>query len=363
MLRRLRGVQIDTISVLARSHELVAYARLGAVSRDRIERAYWGGPPFNSFEYWAHAACVVPMEDWPYYEHKRRARRARGRRWHWLEDGERTCAEVMARLRSDGSLTAKELGGAKKGGVWWDWSETKIAVEWLLDIGEVVCAARRGFQRVYDLPERAVPDHLLGLDLDETEQAAYLLRHAAEALGVATAVDLGAYCGVPTKKATRLMPDLGLVPVTIDGVPMPAWATTSALEAIAPGKRLSRRSVMLSPFDSTIWFRPRVEQLFGFRHRLEAYTPAPKRVYGYFSMPVLAGDELVARVDPGRDGRTLVAKAVHLEAGVAPGPAASATAEALIEAASWVGATNVVVQRVEPASARRLLVAGLGDLV
>src|ERR1700683_3733886 len=111
MVRRLGAVQLDTISVLARSHELVAYARLGAVGRARVERAYWG-PRSETFEYWSHAACVLPLEDWPAYAFKRRARRSKGKRWHVLHERDKTCAEVMARLRAEGPLTANELGGA-----------------------------------------------------------------------------------------------------------------------------------------------------------------------------------------------------------------------------------------------------------
>ena len=111
-----------------------------------MEQAYWG-PKSKTFEYWSHAACVLPLEDWPAYAFKRRARRAKGRRWHVLQERDKTCAEVLDRLRGDGPLTANQLGGAKKGGPWWDWSETKIAAEWLLDIGELVCRERRGFAR------------------------------------------------------------------------------------------------------------------------------------------------------------------------------------------------------------------------
>jgi len=155
MLRQLGGVQLDTISVLARSHELVAYARLGAIPRSRIERAYWGPGQPGAFEYWSHAACVLPLDEWPYYSFRRRALRARGRRWHQSVD--RVCAEVLARLQAEGPLNATQLGGAKAGGAWWDWSETKIAVEWLLDVGEVICVRRDGWRRVYDLPQRVLP--------------------------------------------------------------------------------------------------------------------------------------------------------------------------------------------------------------
>ena len=156
MLRRVRAVQLDTISVLARSHELVTFARLGPIGRARIDEGYWG-PTSTTFEYWSHAACILPIEDWPVYGAHRRARIARGRRWHRLEDADKSCSYVRDRLRSEGPLSARELGGAKKGGPWWDWSETKIAAEWLLDIGELVCRQRKGFQRIYDLAERAVP--------------------------------------------------------------------------------------------------------------------------------------------------------------------------------------------------------------
>src|SRR5580693_81854 len=160
MLRRLGAVQLDTISVLARSHELVAYARLGAIGRERVERAYWHPRVPEAFEYWSHAACVLPVEEWPWYGFRRRALLARGHRWHRSHPD--VCAAVLARIRAEGPLTATELGGAKNGGPWWDWSDTKIAVEWLLDTGDVICARRTGWRRVYDLPERVLPDGLLG---------------------------------------------------------------------------------------------------------------------------------------------------------------------------------------------------------
>ena len=150
MLSRVGGVQLDTISVLARSHELVAYARLGPVGRAKVERAYWHSRKPAAFEYWSHAACVLPIEEWPYYSFRRRAFRARGLRWQ--RSHPEVCEQVLARIRAEGPLTATELGGAKRGGPWWDWSDTKIAVEWLLDTGDVICARRTGWRRVYDLP-------------------------------------------------------------------------------------------------------------------------------------------------------------------------------------------------------------------
>ena len=351
MLRRLGAVQLDTISVLARSHELVAYARLGAVGRRRIEHAYWGAGS-STFEYWSHAACVIPLEDWPAYAVSRRARRAKGRRWHVLEEHDKSCAAVEDRLRSEGPLTANELGGAKKGGPWWDWSETKIAAEWLLDIGVLVCRQRRGFQRVYDLAERAIPPELRALEWTDERCAMRLVAAAGRSLGVATEADLAVYHGLPRPLVRRVLPDTALVPVAVEGWRQAAFADPTALESL--GVRARHRSLLLSPFDSLIWYRDRVERLFGLRHRLEAYTPKAKRAFGYFAMPVLAGTKLVGLVDPGRRDDALVAKQVTLLDVPAPAPApaaVAAVARALGEAASWVGCARVTLERVEPAAA------------
>jgi uncharacterized protein len=341
LVPRLGAIQLDTISVLARSHELVAYARHGAIGRDRIEAAYWG-PRSTTFEYWSHAACLLPLEEWPTYAFKRRASRSKGRRWHYLEDQAKSCREVTDRLRADGPLTAKQLGGAKKGGPWWDWSEIKIAAEWLLDTGELVCRQRRGFQRVYDLVERAIPDALRHDDLSDEACVTRLVRSAGRALGVATAADLAVYHGVPAKAVPTVTEAAGLVPVEVESWAKPAFADPVALEVL--GRRLRGRALLLSPFDSLTWDRPRTERLFGFRHRLEAYTPRHKRLYGYFAMPVLAGTKLVGLVDPGRQGATLVAKQVTV---LTPGSTRQ-VALALQEAAAWVGSDNIVVERVDP---------------
>jgi hypothetical protein len=345
MLRRLGAVQLDTISVLARSHELVAYARLGAVGRQRVEQAYWGARS-ETFEYWSHAACVLPLEDWPAYAFKRRDRRAKGRRWHVLEEHDKSCNEVLARLRGEGPLTANQLGGAKNGGPWWDWSESKIAAEWLLDIGELVCRERRGFARVYDLAERAIPAELLHQDWSDEECAVRLVAAAGRAMGVATEADLAKYHGLSRRLVRSVLPSSGLTEVSVAGWAPPAYADPGALSEV--GTRLRGRTVLLSPFDSLIWYRERVERLFGLRHRLEAYTPKEKRIYGYFAMPVLDGTRLVGLVDPGRRGEVLVAKQVTL---LRP-DAAAPVARAVAEAASWVGCTECEVERVEPASAR-----------
>ena len=364
MLRRLGAVQLDTISVLARSHELVAYARLGPVPRDRIERAYWHPRRPAAFEYWSHAACVLPVEEWPYYAFRRRALRARGLRWHQSHEG--TCADVLARLRAEGPLTATQLGGAKNGGAWWDWSETKIAVEWLLDVGEVICVRREGWRRVYDLPERVLPADLLAHEPSDAECLAHLAASAARSLGVVTRADLIDYhrlrelTGPADRHADRVdeaAEAAGLTPVAVaasaaagrgdrvtQSAPTMGWADPAALALAAAGTRGRHRVTLLSPFDSLVWDRKRTRRMFGFDHSLEAYVPKPKRVHGYFAMPLLAGGRLAGRVDPVRQGQTLVARQLSLTSA----GATTAMARALREAAEWVGCSAVAVERVDP---------------
>lgn len=337
VLRRLGAVQLDTISVLARSHELVPYARLGSVGRDAVEQAYWSGG--HSFEYWSHAACILPVEEWPHFAFRRRARRARGHRWHILQDRDRACALVRDRLAAEGPLTTTGLGGGKNGGEWFDWSETKIAVEWLLDTGEVVCTERRSWKRVYDLAERAIPDALLHDDLDDHECVRRLVAQAGAAMGVATRADLADYHRLTAEQVEAALPETGLVPVEVEGWGgKRAWADPSALASAPRGRH---RTTLLSPFDSLIWDRPRTSRMFDFTHRLEAYVPKQKRIHGYFAMPLLAGGRLLGRVDPAREGETLVARQVSLRGRKAVAP----MAKALWEAAGWVGCSQVRVER------------------
>jgi uncharacterized protein YcaQ len=364
MLNRVGAVQLDTISVLARSHELVAYARLGPVPRAKIEQAYWNPRTPETFEYWSHAACILPLAEWPFHAFRRRWFRARGLRWHQVSES--TCKQILARLAADGPLTATELGGAKKGGPWWDWSEVKIAAEWLLDIGEVICARRTGWRRVYDLPERVLPRDLLETDLTDEECLTHLLSVSARALGVVTKPDITDYQRLAAFLKTRPIEPLaeaaGLTPVLIAGAgkPVPAWADPVALAATVPtgagtAGRERHRVTLLSPFDSLVWDRKRTLRMFGFEHSLEASVPKDKRIHGYFTMPLLAGGRLCGRVDPAREGSTLVARKLSLDRASAAEP----MAQALREAASWVGCDDVRVDQVVPAEHAARLAAAL----
>jgi uncharacterized protein len=361
MLRQLGAVQLDTISVLARSHELVAYARLGPVPRPAIEQAYWAEPA-RTFEYIGHAGCIMPVELWPYFAFRRRAVRERE---HSSLPAE-VFDEVRARLR-EGPVTATDFGGARGRAGWWDWSPAKMALEGLYRRGEAAVTVRRGWKRIYDLPERVLPPELLAREPSDEECYAHLIRVAAGALGVGTARDIAGYFHLSVRyagaaaNARRLVgasiEAAGLVPVLVEGWPEPAFADPDALSA--PSAQPSR-TTLLSPFDSLIWATPRAGELkerertrrvFGFSYSFEAYVPEKKRTHGYFTMPLLYEGRLAGRVDPKRDGRTLVARRVSLDGPeVLPGMAV-----ALREAASWVGCDDVRVEHVEPPALAREL--------
>jgi uncharacterized protein len=365
LLRALGAVQLDTISVLARSHELVPMARLGAVPRTVIHDAYWGQQPHQgdarAFEYWSHAACVLPAESWPLFAaRRRRYRTMEPSAWHGIDPKELRAARTrVVRLLKDGPLTATELGGAKRAGQWWSWSATKVALEHLLSRGELVCTRRVGWRRVYDLPERALPQVILNADvMSDAECAIGLIRDAARVLGVGTIADIADVHRLRMETVKRHLHDAGLVPVTVEGWPG-AWAHPNALSDETT--QLNSQTALLSPFDSLVWFRERAARIFGMEHRLEAYTPAAKRIYGYFAMPVLHNSALVARVDPVREGQTLVAKRVVFQTsknGVSA-EAINGTAQAIRSAATWIDAESVRIDEVVPAAADKRLRAAI----
>jgi uncharacterized protein YcaQ len=357
VLRRTGAVQLDTISVLARSHELVAYARLGAVPRAKVEAAYWAEPA-GAFEYFAHANCVIPIEDWPWFHFRRGQLRAGA--WPQLM-GSPVFDEVRAALR-DGPITASEVGGARKTAGWWNWSEAKQALELMFARGEVVCAMRRNWKRVYDLPERVVPTELIARQPSVDESYLHLVRQAARALGIGTARDIANYYMLLTSymgrglARKRLFADAmdasGLVQVQVEGWDEPAFAHEDALKA-RPAK--SHRTTLLSPFDSLIWAEPRVgsgplrartARVFGYDMVFEPYVPKEKRVHGYFTMPLLAHEKIVGHVDPAREGKTLVGRNVELHETTA----VDEMAAALREAAQWVGCDAIRLDRVRPKS-------------
>ena len=262
-------------------------------------------------------------------------------------------------MRADGPLTTGDVGGAKRGGEWWDWSDSKIALEWLLDTGEAVVTRRVGWRRTYDLAERAIPDGLRHDDLTDEECEVALVESGALLMGVGTASDIADVHRLPVGSVARAAERAGLVRVRVDGWPA-AWAHPAALAWLEEAGRARHRTTLLSPFDPLVWHRDRVERIFGMRHRIEAYTPAAKRVHGYFAMPVLHRGRLIARVDPKRDGAILRAQRVTFES--TADDAILGVAQAIHEAAMWVGCGSVLVAEVAPRSAGPRLRVALKSL-
>jgi hypothetical protein len=240
----------------------------------------------------------------------------------------------------------------------------KVAAEWLFDTGEAACVRRIGWRRVYDLPERVIPESLLDMDLDDAECLSYLVTVAVRALGVATRADIREHLRLPQQDKDADIDHAaeasGLTPVTIadDRKPLPAWADPEALTWLGGGGRGTHRTTLLSPFDSLIWDRKRTKRMFSFHHALEAYVPKEKRVHGYFTMPLLSGGRLLGRADPAREGRTLVARQVTLDRATAVRP----MARALAEAAAWVGCDSIHAERIFPPHQRQPLLNALKEL-
>ena len=371
MVRHLGAVQLDTISTLARTHELVAYARYGAMERTNIEAGYWNGD--SSFEYWSHAACILPMESWPLFAFRRRHYISRRQHWHLVKES--GLKRVLKHLKAEGPVTTSDLGGAKSSSMWWDWSDSKIAVEWLLSIGTVVCTQRSGWRRVYDLAERAIPVELREqpgwrttggvLGPSDAECMTALVAQSLDVMGVGTLDDIADVHRLGKTPTKRVLADMGVEQVRVEGWDQPAYLSAAARTWLTRGARTTSpaasRTTLLSPFDSLIWHRPRTERLFGLAHRLEAYTPAHKRVHGYFAMPVLHRGELVARVDPARDkaSSAVVLRARRVTLEDTRVSTIAGTAAALREAATWVKADSIEVDDVRPSSVRRALIKAI----
>jgi hypothetical protein len=326
VIARLGLHQIDSVNVLVRAHYLPAFSRLGAYDRGLLDRAAWGPKRERRlFEYWAHEASLLPLEMHPLLRW-RMARAERGEiGWGSLKAfaGERRAEAdaVLHRIRAEGPLAASDFEEGRGKGGWWQWGETKRALEWLFWAGLVTTATRRpSFERLYDLAERVIPSAIRALPTPEEGDAKRaLVAHSARALGIATEAELRDYFRLKPEEAKRAVAELVeegvLLPATVEGWPRPAF-----LHREARRPRRVRGQALLAPFDPLVWERGRTERLFGFRYRIEIYTPAEKRVHGYYVLPFLADERLVARVDlkADRQRSRLRVQAVTLEPGAPP---------------------------------------------
>lgn len=348
LLDRLALHQIDSVNVLARAHYLPAFSRLGPYDRGLLDRAAWGRKSERRlFEYWAHEASLLPLALHPLLRW-RMARAERGEAgWQGLRvfaREHRAVAEaVLARIRDQGPMAASDFEHGKSRSGWWEWGETKSALEWLFWSGQITTATRRnGFTRVYDLPERVLPPAILAQPTpEEAEAHRALIAISAKALGIATAGDLRDYFRLSLTEARHAIAALVeqgmLQPVKVEGWPQPAF-----LHARARRPRRITGSALLAPFDPLVWERSRAERLFGFRYRIEIYTPAAKRQHGYYVLPFLMDGALVARVDlkADRQAGRLIARNVHLEPH-APSETRERLNAELKSMAGWLGLEEV----------------------
>jgi uncharacterized protein len=353
-------LQLDSVNVLCRSHYMPLFSRLGPYPRATLDRLAshvdtGAGPATGTgrglFEYWGHEASLLPVELQPLL----RWRMARAEQLTY-KPVRRLAAEkpellesVLRTVRERGPIRAADVATPvrKSKNPWFNWSEGKIALDYLFFAGSVCAAHRVRFERHYDLPERVLPASVLDAPTPaEDEAQRRLLLIAAARLGVATEPDLGDYFRLPRAESKARLAELveagTLIPARVEGWSAPAYVTAARLPTPAREAR-----ALLSPFDPLVWTRPRTERLFGFRHRIELYTPAAKRVHGYYVLPFLLGDRLVARVDLKSDRQAGVLRVLgaFAEPGVDPGAVAPELADELRLLAGWLELEHVSVAR------------------
>lgn len=354
-LARMATLQIDSVNVFARSHYMPLFSRLGVYDTAALDRLLFvRRPPY--VEYLAHVAAFIPAPDWGLFRFRMDEMRAKygSQPGGWFDTHREIVDWVRSELADRGPLRPAQIEhDAKKGarGPWWDWDVVKHALEYLWMFGEVAIAGRRGFERRYALAEHVIPSDILAAPVPRDDAMRELVRRAARAYGVATAADIADYWRIRDRKAVLTaigdLTDAGeLEPVSVAGWttagrPAQAWLHR---DAVVP--RQVRAAAILTPFDPVVWFRDRAERLFDFEYRIEIYTPAPKRRYGYYSLPVLIDDDLVGRVDlkADRGGSRLLVQSAWWEHG-RPADAASRLAEQLELAARWQGLQSVSISR------------------
>jgi uncharacterized protein YcaQ len=343
-VERLSLHQIDSVNVLVRAHYLPAFSRLGNYDRKLLDRAAWGPKRQRTlFEYWAHEASLLPLDLHPLLRW-RMAEAERGEiGWKSLRvyarERRKEADAVLRRIEAEGPLAASDFENGRGQGGWWGWGEAKRSLEWLFWAGLITTATRKpSFERVYDLPERVIPPEVRSLPTPApTDAKRALIERSARALGVAAATDLRDYFRLDpqsTKAAIdELVEEKTLIPVAVEG-----WRSPAYLHREARIPRRIHGQALLAPFDPLVWERSRTERLFDFRYRIEIYVPAEKRVHGYYVLPFLVDERLVARVDlkADRQRSRLLVQRVTWEADVQPDTRERLDCELRLMAA-WLG--------------------------
>ena len=346
-LRRMCLVQLDSVNVVARSHYLPFFSRLGPYDTDDLDSLAYDDR--SAFEYWGHGASLIPIEQYGLFRHRMQTRAARGRARRLMDERPGYVEAALEEVKERGPLTASQLPDpGERTGPWWGYSRGKIALEWLFARGDVTVERRVNFTRYYDVPERVIPSGLrAGPAPARAEAHRTLLEMAARAHGVATDTDLADYHRLrPAEARPRLeeLVDEGrLKRISVEG-----WRKNAYMPSVdgGPPESIEARA-LLSPFDPVVWNRERASRLFGFDYRIEIYVPQEKRKYGYYVLPFLMGDRLVARADlkADRSRNRLLVRGAFAEDRCDTDEVAAGLAGELHQMACWLGLGRIAVGR------------------
>lgn len=342
---RLGIVQLDSIGIFARAHQLTLASRASSTT-DGVDDFLWGDGIPKAFELWAHAASLIPIEDWALWQF--RMQRTRDAQLDWAPQPKEK-ARILSIISSEGASTMSLLRDGAASGSGWNWGPTKLAVEHMVWTGELVCVQRRKWQRVFDLPERALPAAILEAKVSVDDSLDQLMNKALDVMGVATAKDLADYYRMKPSEVSQWMKESSSTPVQVKGWRDQAWISSRAVECAAISNLVD---AFVGPFDNLVWYRPRVERLFNFRQVFEAYKPRDKREFGYYVCPLLIDGDLVGRVDISSNNEILTLRRLSFEEGKMPRE--DGVVAAIQSAMTMLQATRVRVVDTDPNHVSRI---------
>jgi uncharacterized protein YcaQ len=386
LIEQLVSLQIDTLQRVQRTHYLVPWSRMGSYDPDLLDELAYGDPDKEApddgrklFEYWFHAACYLPLEDYrfrlPRMHNSRAGRRERTRIWLAKPETQKLLKQVYARVKREGAIRARDFEDERdERGLWWDWKPAKNALEHLYNCGDLMIAERIRFERVYDLVERVLPDWVNVEVPTHEDTALHVLERSARALGICTPAQIADYSHDMGRNNARpfieqLLDRGTLIQVRVEGVAGEVFKMVihkddeENLEAAVEGSLKAQRTTFLSPFDSFFYPKGRDEQLWGFRQVLEAYKPAPQREWGYYCLPILYKDRLVGRLDPRLDRKNgkLHLEALYLEPGIElEHGMISEIALAMKDFMKFHNANELIIEQSRPRALAKSLVSAIG---
>lgn len=343
-------LQIDSVNVFERAHYMPLFSRLGPFDKTELDNLHGGKHPIL-LEYWAHEASFIRTEHYPLFgyrmEYNQRGTRSRYEKW--ADENREFLDWIKSEIRTRGPLAGGDFEHerAERKGSWWGWSDVKRALEFMFMYGEVVSGGREGFNRLYALPEQVLPAKVRNKIEDPIASRKKLLLKAAKAHGVGTATDLADYFRMNGPLAKKLLQELvddkKLIATQVEG-----WKEKAFIlpETQVP-KEKPVGTTLLSPFDPLVWFRPRTERLWDFHYRIEIYTPEPKRVFGYYSLPILWHGQIAGRIDlkNDRQSKTLLVQSAWHEPGIDPAALAKDLSKHLAQAAKWQGCKDIELKK------------------